>query len=274
MTFRLAGETMQRNTMKKLTMAVLAPMFAASAASAATLYSETTPLTGTFFVSQASATTGTNPTVNDAILDNVVVPSYPAPGLGGLNVTRVTVSTVEQAGAPGGNLSLYYSTITADRTGSPTPAAPVIAAPTLVTSAAMPANGGASTVTNPVVFGNGTSTLFSLTDAQLNFTDPGVNNGAEFILGFKNDSTSALQGIQLAKPDAGYENPVEYYEYNTSDNGQATFTFFTQTSPNDGAGFWVTVEGNVVPEPATLGLAALGGLALLARRPKRNETVA
>jgi len=258
---------MHRNTVKKLALAIVAPLFAATASHAAILYQETTPLTGTFFTSQASASTGTAPTANDVILDNVVVPSYPAPGAGGLNVTRVTVSSVEQAGAPGGNLSLYYSTITADRTGG---SDPLIAAPTLVGTQPMPANGGATTVTNNIVYGNGVSTLFSLSDAQLNFTDPGVTTGAEFILGFKNDSTSALQGIQLAKPNGGFENPVEYYEYNTVGGQQATFTFFSQGDPNDGAGFWVTVEGTIVPEPATIGLAAIGGLGLLARRPNRK----
>lgn len=257
---------MHRNTMKKLALAVAAPLFAASAASAAVLYQETTPLTGTFFVSQASAGTGTNPTVNDAILDNVNVPSYSG-GAGGINVTKVTVSSVEKAGAPGGNLSLYYSTIVTDRTNVTDP---VIAAPTFVQTQAMPANGGASTVTNNIVYGDGVNTLFQLTDAQLNFTDPSITTGAEFILGFKNDSASALQGIQLAKPTVG-DNPVEYYEYNTSDNNQATFTFFAQNDANDGAGFWVTVEGNLLPEPTTVGLAALGGLMLLGRRPRKEN---
>jgi len=140
----------------------------------------------------------------------------------------------------------------------------------LVGTQVMPANGGAGTVTNPIVYGDVVTPLFALTDGQLNFTDPGVTSGVEFILGFKNDSTSALQGINLAKPDGGYENPVEYYEYNTVDGQQATFTFFSQIDPNDGAGFWVTVEG-IVPEPTSMGLAALGGLALMGRRPSRKD---
>jgi hypothetical protein len=260
---------MHRNTMKKLALAVAAPLFAVSAASAATLYSETTTLTSpNFYVSQGNTQTGTNPTVNDAILDNVVVPSYPAAVAGGLNVTKVTVNTVQTANAPGGNLSLYYSTITADRTNV---SDPVIAAPTFVATKPMVAGNGVGTSQSQIVYGDGVSTLFTLTDAQLNFTDPGVSNGAEFILGFKNDSTSTAQGINLAKSDPGYENPVEYYEYNTSDNAQQTFTFFAQNDANDGAGMWITVEGNFVPEPATLGLAALGGLVMLARRPSRKE---
>jgi hypothetical protein len=260
---------MRRTTLLKLSLAVAGPLLAASVASAATLYSETTTLTNpNFFVSQASATTGTNPTANDVLLDNVVVPSYPSPGAGGLNVTKVTVNTVQEANAPGGNLSLYYSTITADRTNV---SSPTISAPQLVGTQAMVAGNGASTSQSQIVYGNGVSTLFTLTDAQLNFTDPGVTTGAEFILGFKNSSTSGLQGINLAKPDPGYENPVEYYEYNTVDNAQATFTFFAQNDANDGAGMWITVEGNFVPEPATIGLAALGGLVMLARRPNRKE---
>lgn len=261
---------MRRTTMLKLSLAVAGPLLAASVASASTLYSETTTLAGNsnFFVAQGNAGTGTNPTVNDAILDNVVVPSYPSAGLGGINVTRVTVNTVQTANAPGGNLSLYYSTIATDRTNV---SDPVINAPTFVQTKPMVAGNGLGTTQSQIVYGDGVSTLFTLTDAQLNFTDPGVTTGAEFILGFKNDSTSTAQGINLAKPDGGYENPVEYYEYNTSDNTQATFTFFAQNDPNDGAGMWITVEGNLLPEPTTMGLAALGGLMLLGRRPGKKD---
>lgn len=260
---------MRRTTVAKLSLAVLAPLFAASAASAATLYSETsngaTPaLTPTEF--RASQGNTASP-ANTVILDNVVVPSYPAPGLGGLNVTRVTVNERQTTGTPASNLSLYYSTITADRTNV---APPTISAPTFVSTVAVAGNAGAA-VNTPVVFGDGVNTLFSLTDSQLNFTDPGVTTGAEFFLGFKSDDTGTLQGLRLAKPDTGYQNPVEYFEYNTSTNGQVAFTFFAQNDPNSGAGIWVTVEGNAIPEPATLGLAALGGLALLARRPNRKD---
>jgi hypothetical protein len=225
---------------------------------------------GEAFAAQGS----TGDPANTVILDNVVVPSYPAPGLGGLNVTKVTVDDFQKASAPATTYQLYYSTITSDRTPNPGGHDPVIAAPTAVGSPANVAanpNGANGSFIAPVVFGDGINTLFTLSDSQLNFTDPAVSTGAEFLLGFKSSTTGTDQGLRLAKPDTGYENPVEYYEYNASTNGQATFTFFSATDPNNGAGFWVTVEGNVVPEPATLGLAALGGLALLARRPKKEN---
>jgi len=155
-----------------------------------------------------------------------------------------------------------------DRTNA---ADPVISAPTAVGSPAAIAANGATAVNTPVVFGDGVNTLFSLTDAQLNFTDPGVTTGAEFYLVYKFSTTGTDQGLRLAKPDTGYENPVEYYEYNTSTNGQVSFTFFAQNDQNNGAVVWVTVEGTPIPEPATLGLAALGGLALLGRRPNRKD---
>lgn len=255
---------MHRNTLKKLALAVAAPLFMTGITSAATLYSETTPLTGSFYAPQGN-TAAPSTTVQ---LDNIVVPSYPAPGAGGLNVTKVTINARQTTGAPATTVQLYYSTIATDRTNV---ADPIINAPTSVGApVAVAANPGAATNT-PVVFGNGVSTLFSLTDAQLNFTDPGVTTGAEFLLGFKFSDTGTTQGLLLAKPDAGYQNPVEYYEYNTATNGQQTFTFFAQNSPNDGAGFYITVEGNLVPEPATMGFAAIGGLMLLARRPGRQS---
>jgi hypothetical protein len=262
---------MRRTTLTKLSLAALAPLFAASAVSAATLYSETSngaspALTPTEFTASQGNTASP---ANTVILDNVVVPSYPAPGLGGLNITRVTINDRQQVGAPSTNVQLYYSTITADRTNL---APPTISAPTAVGSpVAVAANLGVTPVNTPVVFGDGVNTLFSLTDAQLNFTDPGVTTGAEFFLGFQFSDTGTSQGLRLAKPDTGYENPVEYFEYNTSTNGQVAFTFFAQNDANDGAGIWVTVEGNAIPEPATLGLAALGGLALLARRPGKKD---
>jgi hypothetical protein len=263
-----------------LALAIAAPLFAVSAASAATLYSETSnganpalAVTGLTPNGEAYAAQGnTGDPANTVILDNVVVPSYPAPGFGGLAVTQVTVNDLQHAGAPATSYQLYYSTITADRTQN---SDPQIAAPTAVGSPVNVAgNAGASTVITPVQFGDGINTLFTLTDSQLNFTDPGVTTGAEFLLGFKSSTTGTDQGLRLAKPDTGYENPVEYYEYNTSTPGQATFTFFQQGDANDGAGIWVTVTGNILPEPATFGMAAIGGLMFLARRPRKEEKVA
>ena len=94
--------------------------------------------------------------------------------------------------------------------------------------------------------------------------------GAEFYLGFQSSTTGTDQGLRLAKPDTGYENPNEYFEYNTSTNGQVSFSFFQPSDANSTAGIWITVEGNAIPEPATLGLAAMGGLMLLARRPAKK----
>jgi hypothetical protein len=262
-----------------LSLAVLAPLFVASTTSAALLYSETSNGANPPLVPETPQATGgesrvsqgnTADPANTVILDNVNVPSYSG-GAGGLNVTQVTVNERQTAGAPASTLSLYYSTIVTDRQGAPTPADPVISAPTFVTNASVAANGGASTINTPVSFGDGVNTLFTLTDSQLNFTDPAITSGAEFYLGFKSSDTGTSQGLRLAQPDTGYDNPVEYYEYNTSTNGQVSYTFFAQNDPNDGAGIWVTVTGTVVPEPATLGLAALGGLMLLARRPNRKE---
>jgi hypothetical protein len=267
---------MRRTTVAKLSLAVLAPLFAASTASAALLYSETSnganpplvnnPPGATNGESRVSQGNTADP-ANVVVLDNVTAPTYNG-GLGGLNITRVIVNERQTAGAPASTLSLYYSSIVTDRTGS---SLPVISAPTFVTNASVAGNGGASTINTPVTFGDGINTLFTLTDSQLNFTDGGVTTGAEFYLGFKSSDTGTSQGLRLAQPDTGFENPVEYYEYNTSTNGQAGFTFFSQIDPNNGAGLWITVEGTVVPEPATLGLAAMGGLMLLARRPNKKD---
>jgi hypothetical protein len=254
-----------------LTLAIMAPLFAVSAASAATVYSETSnganpalTVTGTAPNGEAIATQGgTASPTNTVILDNVVVPSYNG-GAGGLIINSVTVNDRQLANAPATTLQLYYSTIVTDRSGA---TVPVISAPTAVGSPVAIGANGATSVNTPVVF----NTPFTLSDSQLNFTDPSLASGAEFYLGYKFSTTGTDQGLCLAEPDTGYVNPLEYYEYNTATNGQTSFTFFAQNDPNDGGGVWVTVDATVVPEPATLGLAALGGLMFLARRPGRKS---
>ena len=101
--------------------------------------------------------------------------------------------------------------------------------------------------------------------------------GGEFAVGFKISDTTLdprdsvnFQGVQLALPDTGYENPVEVFEY-IPPSSQSTFQFFDSSNANHGAGLFMRITGNVVltPEPGSLSLAAFGGLLLLARRSSR-----
>ncbi|HTL31322.1 MAG TPA: hypothetical protein VL282_18965, partial [Tepidisphaeraceae bacterium] len=130
-------------------------------------------------------------------------------------------------------------------------------------------------------FGDGSTTLFTLGSNQINRTDqPG--NG-EFVLGFRFIQTQAsayvdprdgvpYDGVKLAKPDAGYTNPMEYFSYSLTTLQQNAFAFFASPDPNTGAGVYVRVWGETfTPEPATIGLAGWAGVFYLARRPSRRR---
>jgi len=256
---------MNRN-FKKMALAALAPLFAVSAASAATLYSETdtaslTP-TNAAFIPGTTSTPGST----TRIMDNVIMPSV-IQGFGGVNITRITMQVDQKDVSPGGTVGIYYSTVNGNGNVAPTINAPVFAGnatPTL-----SPTLSGSGNTFTTVTLGDGINTLFTLSDAQLNFQDVGQ---AEFALGYQlGTNGDSSQGIRLAMPDAGFTQTPEYFEYDSATNAQNSFTFFVQNTANDGAGLWMTVEGTLVPEPATLGLAAMGGLMLLARRPNKKE---
>ncbi|HTL31321.1 MAG TPA: hypothetical protein VL282_18960 [Tepidisphaeraceae bacterium] len=275
-------------------LAALSPSPAANAATV--LYKETsdnlgTPNTGILFKD--------NPVYenNDATgidLDNVVIPTASAGD--SLQVTQVTFQLLRRDGSPLTTLSAFYQTIATDRLspgGAPTLNNP----PTQFGSAqlsAIPSNGTATPTvsTETATIGDGVNILFTLAANQLNFTDPALAavTGGEFAIGFTLNDNGAVdsrgnvpfQGVQLAKPDAGFQNPDESFFYTSSQSG--AFTFFASNDVNNGAGFYMTLSGNVVdgslvhelivPEPATISLAALGGILLLARRASRKETCA
>lgn len=272
------GVKMKHINFKRMALAAITPVVAlmSQTSSGAVVYSETSSLTAPYFVN-SHAVNGTN----TVTLDNILVPVATLPPGAYLQVTRVELQAVQSSNSPSSTVSLYYASLASDTTN----VAPATITPPTAVSAG---NGGVQTVTangagvafKPIIFTNpanpGTAPLFTLSAAQLNYTD--YSGSAEFVLGYQfsdvTGGTSPLQGERLAKPDVGYEQTVEYFEYNLDNNTQAAYTFFIQGDPNDGAGIYVILQGNVlVPEPASLGLLALGGLAL-ARRPRRELVTA
>ena len=255
---------MRRTSLAKLSLAALAPLFAASTASAATLYSETdtaslTPTNAAFIPN-----TTTTPGITTRILDNVIMPSV-IQGAGGVNITRITMQVDQKGISPGGTVGIYYSTVNGNGNVAPTINAPQFAGN--ATPLLLPTTTGDTFTT--VTLGDGSTTLFTLTDSDLNFQDVGQ---AEFALGYQlGTNGDPSQGIRLAMADTGFTQTPEYFEYDSATNTQNKWTFFAQNTANDGAGLWMTVEGTLVPEPTTLGLAAMGGLMLLARRPNKKE---
>lgn len=261
-------------------LAVKSPM----AQAAMVLYSSTsdnsgTPNTGLIYRD--------NPAIDDnnvdAIdLDNVIIPGLTAGQA--LQVTKVEFGLRRLDGSPATTLSAFYSIVTADRTNSSdlTFSTPPTAFGSASVSAIASNGTGTPTGSSEVVMiGNGTNVLFTLTPDQINFTDPVLagTTGGEFLVGFQISDTTldprinaSRQGVQLAKADTGYFNPVEVFTFEPP-SSQSTFTFFSVNDPNNGAGLYLRITGNILaPEPGTLSLAALGGLLLLARRPSRTET--
>jgi hypothetical protein len=276
-----------RKTASAAVIAAALAAMAPPAKAALVLYSETsdtggTPNTGILFRDNPGTDSGD---VNAIDLDNVIVPSL-LPGQS-LEVTKVEFQLRRRDGSPATLLSAFYSTLTADRVSGPGGSDPTIAVPpTSFGSAnlsAIASNGTntPSTTSELVAIGDGVTPLFTLSSGQINFTDPVLagTTGGEFVLGFKiSDSTLDprdnvnFQGVQLALPDTGFENPVEVFEF-IPPTSQSTFTFFSSGDPNDRAGLYMKITGNILtPEPGSLSLAALGGLLLLARRPSQSET--
>jgi hypothetical protein len=265
-------------------LAALAP----PAKAALVLYSNTSdtggnPNTGILFRDNPG-TDSVPPDAGAIDLDNVIVPGL-LPGQG-LEVTKVEFQMRRRDGSPATTLSAFYSILTADRTLAPPPGSdPTIAVPPTqfgtANVSAIASNGtNTPTATSELVtIGDGVTPLFTLSPGQINFTDPVLagTTGGEFVVGFKiSDNTldprdsNNFQGVQLALPDTGYENPVEVFEF-IPPSSQLTFTFFDTGNPNDGAGLFMKITGNILtPEPGSLSLAALGGLTFLARRPSRT----
>jgi hypothetical protein len=221
--------------------------------------------------------------VNAIDLDNVIVPGLTASQ--SLEVTKVEFQMRRIDGSPATTLSAFYATLTADRNGGADPLFAI--PPTFFGSANVSAiaSNGTNTPTGQseiVTIGDGTNILFSLSPSQINRTDPVAagSSGGEFLVGFKLTDSSldprtnaSFQGVELAKADTGFFNPVEVYTYDPPSQ-QSTFSFFASSDPNDGAGLFMRVTGNLLnvtatPEPGSISLAALGGLLLLARRPSR-----
>jgi hypothetical protein len=247
------------------------------AKAATVLYSETsdsggTPNTGILFRDNPGVDDGD---VNAIDLDNVIVPGLQ---IGySLEVTKVEFQLRRRDGSPATTLNAFYSTLTSDRTGSSDPTIAVPPTQFGTSSLSAIASNGTNTPTTTselTTIGNGTDVLFTLLPTDINYSDPvkAGTTGGEFVIGFKlSDVTTdsrdgvSFQGVQLAFPDSGYVNPLEWFEF-IPPSSQSAFTFFQSGDPNDGAGLFVRVTGNVLtPEPGSFSLAALGGLLLLAR---------
>jgi hypothetical protein len=177
-----------------------------------------------------------------------------------MNITRVTFGIVQFPGATPVSITGYYSTTSpdADNDGFPEVDSPIHSFGT----ADIPEFNGNDPAVYNAVIGDGLSTLFTITP---NFTNlPGYG---QFALGLSFSDTDTQNIWGVVDPNAKTDNSLVqawFYDFGSAEGFSYQLTDeFDQ--PIDTT-FLVTIEGSLVPEPATLALAAPGALILLRRR--------
>lgn len=181
-----------------------------------------------------------------------------------LDVTRITVGIRQLANAPATDVSLFWSTFTttvvAPDSNLDTPGNFV---------ATQPLAGSLVAVTSLMTFGDGITTMFN---APLNTTLFAGGIGA-FSVGLRFSNTSNLNGWRVATPAPTFLNSGTGWIHDAAGTlgiagNPAEVTFNLGAPPNPPATFYLIVEGNLVPEPGSLGLLTLGALAIVRRRRK------
>jgi hypothetical protein len=197
-----------------------------------------------------------------------------------VNVTRVSFDVSRGAGAPASTVTAYAAPMVPDslQNGGPNdlagfddPGTPVV-----LGTFNLPATTAYGRVT--VTFGNGTTPIFT---TPLDTTWAGPGKPGFFMLGLKfSDPDANNQGnVGWSLADAGpidfttglaangnidaawdYQSPTNFFEYGENDpNNQPIPT-----------AYMMTVEGTVVPEPASAALMLGGAMVLVVRRRGRG----
>ncbi|MGH7175953.1 MAG: PEP-CTERM sorting domain-containing protein [Tepidisphaeraceae bacterium] len=231
---------------------------------AAVLYTQTTQ-TGFRFTPGASTVTGA-PII---ALDDVPIPIARLAGGTAIavNVTRVTYGVRQIAGAAAVTVTPYWTTMTTapiapdTEIDTPLPAPNPYAAAVVVPASAV-------SVTTPVVFGDGVTTMFT---APLNYSL--FAGFGTIAVGMSLVDPAALNGwrITLPGPDANADVFWEYDAGNaggTPPNPEGAFIFSTAIPPSPVAAFYLVIEGTLVdiPEPMSMALVGLGLSGLVLRR--------
>jgi hypothetical protein len=194
-------------------------------------------------------------TQQDITFDDIPIPASRLGGATAVDVTRVTVGIRRAGNAPATDINLFWSTMTTNVTDPDTeldvPFFPI-------GTQSLAARNEAAFITEIVTFGDGASTLFT---APLN--DTIFNGFGSFLLGLQFSNGDSLNGWRLTSGADVNANAMWIYD---TDVAAAEGVFNFGPAPAPAATFYITVEGNPVPEPASLGVLAFTGLLGLRRR--------
>lgn len=232
-----------------LTLSLVLGALIASRASADVFYSNTVPyqpLSGDFVGA-------TFPLLDDVLVNNPVHNPFNLP----IAVTRVTYGIIQDPEAQAMSIMGYYGSVSPD-SGADADDFPDLNSP--ITSFGI-ANVPASSEDEPTIFnaviGDGITPLFTITPNTSVVPGYGI-----FALGllFSAEETGNFWGI--ADFDSRNDENLDagFWVYDLDND---TSEAFAEPIPSL---FLVTIEGTLVPEPATAGLLGTAGLALLARR--------
>ncbi len=228
---------------------------------AAVLYSHTTE-TGSRF----NPGTGGDPlgvgVQQDVTFDDIPIPNARLAGLTSVDITKITVGIRRAGTAPATDINLFFATATTIVTPPDTeldlPYSPVGTVSLLPRSTT-------SFITELVTFGNGTDTLFNV---PLNTTIlPGFGT---FMLGLQFSNADNLNGWRLTSGPDTNANVMWIHDTDLTDP-EGSFNF--GAPPNPAASFYIVIEGNPVPEPASLSLLCVIGLLAARRRRSLDSTL-
>ena len=227
-----------------------------TAPDAGVLYSNTTETGSRFNPGTGGEPLGAG-VQQDVTFDDIPIPNARLFGATAVDVTRVTVGIRRAGNAPATDVNLFWATAT---TTVVDPDTELDVPYNVIGTASLLPRSTASFITEQVVFGDGTSTLFT---APLNSTL--LNGFGTFLLGLQFSSGDALNGWRLTSGADANANVMWIYDTDVAAS-EGAFNF--GAAPNPAATFYIVVEGSPVPEPASLGL--LAGVGVLALRRRRN----
>jgi hypothetical protein len=225
-----------------------------SSPEAGILYSNTTE-TGSRFNPGTGGTVAGSGVQQDVTFDDIAIPNVRLSGATAVDITKITVGIRRAGNAPATDINLFWGTATTTVTD---PDTELDVPYNVVGTQSLAARATTTFITEQVVFGDGSTTLFT---APLNSTL--FNGFGTFLLGLQFSNGDTLNGWRLTSGTDLNSNVMWIHD---TDVTPAEGAFNFGAAPNPAATFYIVVEGSAVPEPASLGVLACAGLLGMRRR--------